>query len=175
MKKIILSLILLMTPFLSTVFSQNNLSPVYVKKIGLSEFSRLIIRGDITVMLIEDDTEDTARIEGSEKFIEKVIILQAHKELVVRTKSFKDLKKSGIVYIPVHSLQSVEINADAKVISYNTLHSPELNILINGNCTVDLVLKGKLNIREAEGYDFTYNRVYENKKTPFVQNKNLHY
>ena len=92
------------------------------------------------------------------------MIIQAGKELTVRSKSFKDQKKKGIIYIPVRLLQNIEISAAAKVISYNILQSPVLNILINGDCVIDLMLKGRLNIREAEGYNFTYHRIYEKNK-----------
>jgi hypothetical protein len=158
---------------ITPVFSQENSSETFVKKIAVENFNRLIIRSDITIMLIEDSSEDSVRIEGSKKFIEKVMIIQAGKELTVRSKSFKDLKRKGIIYIPVRFLQNMEINAAAKVISYNILQSPVLNILINGDCVIDLMLKGRLNIREAEGYDFTYHRIYETKQSSFVQNKNL--
>jgi hypothetical protein len=174
MKKKIVSFILLTTVFLSPVFSQENSPAVFIKKIAVPDFNRLIIRSDITIMLIENANEDSVRIEGTQKFIDKIMIIEAGNELIVRAKSFKDLKKKGIVYIPVNSLKSIEINAAASVVSYNILQSPVLNILINGSCTVDIILKGKLNIRESEGYDFTYRRVYENKTT-LVQNKNLNY
>ena len=172
-KKILLfiPLAIMMTP----VFSQENLSKMFVKKIAVENFNRLIIKSNITVMLIEDPSEDSVRIEGSKKFIEKVMIIQAGKELTVRSKSFKDQKKKGIIYIPVRLLQNMEINAAAKVISYNILQSPVLNILINGDCVIDLMLKGRLNIREAEGYNFTYHRIFEKKQSSFVQTKNLNH
>ena len=156
-------------------FSQENSPETFVKKTAIESFSRLIIRSNITIMLIEVPSEDSIRIEGSKKFIEKVMIIQAGKELTVRSKSFTDQKKKGIVYIPVRLLQNMEISAAAKVISYNTLQSPVLNILINGDCIIDLMLKGRLNIREAEGYDFTYHRVYEKKQSSLAQNKNLNH
>jgi hypothetical protein len=165
MKKKILSFVLSMTIFVGPLVSQENSSPASIKKIAVTAFSKLIIRSDITIMLIEDAAGDSVRIEGSQEFIDKIMILQADKELVVRTRSFKDMKEKGIVYIPVNSLENIEINADAKVVSYNTLHAAVLNILINGDCTVDIALKGKLNIRDSEEYDFTYRRVYENRKT----------
>ena len=154
-----------MTVFVWPLVAQEDSSTAPIKKIAVADFNKLIIRSDITIMLIESAPEDSVRIEGSQEFIDKIMILQADKELIVRTRSFKDVKEKGIVYIPVNSLENIEIHADANVISYNTLHSPVLNILINGDCTVDIVLKGKLNIRESEEYDFTYRRVYENKKT----------
>ena len=159
-----------------SAFSQENSSETtFVKKTAVENFNRLIIKSNITVILIEVPSEDSVRIEGSKKFIEKVIIIQAGKELTVRSKSFKDLKRKGIIFIPVRLLQNIEINAAAKVISYNILQSPVLNILINGDCVIDLRLKGRLNIREAEGYNFTYHRVYEKKQSSLVQNKNLNH
>jgi len=174
MKKKIFLFILLIT-ITGSVFSQDNLSKTLVKKIPVESFNRLLIRSNITIILIEDPSEDSIRIEGSKKFIEKVMIIQAGKELTVRSKSFKDQKKKGIIYIPVRLLQNMEISADAKVTSYNVLQSPVLNILINGDCIIDLMLKGRLNIREAEGYNFTYHRVYEKKQSSLVQNKNLNH
>ena len=169
MKKKIFLFILLIT-ITGSVFSQENLAKTFVKKIAVESFNRLIIKSNITVMLIEVPSEDSVRIEGSKKFIEKVMVIQAGKELTVRSKSFKDQKKKGVIYIPVRFLQNMEISAAAKVISYNILQSPVLNILINGDCVIDLMLKGRLNIREAEGYNFTYHRIYEKKQSSLVQN-----
>ena len=158
-------LFILLAIMLTSVFSQENSSETFVKKTAVENFNRLIIKSNITVMLIETSSEDSIRIEGSKKFIEKVMIIQAGKELTVRSKSFKDQKKKGIIYIPVRLLQNMEISASAKVISYNILQSPVLNILINGDCVIDLMLNGRLNIREAEGYNFTYHRIFEKNKT----------
>jgi hypothetical protein len=168
-------LFILLIAIAESVFSQENSPETIVKKIPVESFNGLIIKGNITVMLIEDSLEDSVRIEGNKKFIEKVIIIQAGKELIVRSKSFKDLKRKGIICIPVRLLQNIEINAAAKVISYNILQSPVLNILINGDCVIDLMLKGRLNIREAEGYSFTYHRIYEKKQSSLVQTKNLNH
>lgn len=172
MKKKIFLFILLIT-ITGSLFSQDNSSKTLIRKIPVESFNRLVIRSNITVVLTEDPSEDSVRIEGSKKFIEKVMIIQAGKELIVRSKSFKDQKKKGIIYIPVRLLQNIEISAAAKVISYNILQSPVLNVLINGDCVIDLMLRGRLNIREAEGYNFTYHRIYEKKQSSLVQNKNL--
>jgi len=172
MKKKIFLFILLIT-ITGSLFSQDNSSKTLIRKIPVESFNRLVIRSNITVVLTEDPSEDSVRIEGSKKFIEKVMIIQAGKELIVRSKSFKDQKKKGIIYIPVRLLQNIEISAAAKVISYTILQSPVLNVLINGDCVIDLMLRGRLNIREAEGYNFTYHRIYEKKQSSLVQNKNL--
>ena len=174
MKKKIFLFILLIT-ITGSLFSQDNSSKTLIRKIPVESFNRLVIRSNITVVLTEDPSEDSVRIEGSKKFIEKVMIIQAGKELIVRSKSFKDQKKKGIIYIPVRLLQNIEISAAAKVISYTILQSPVLNVLINGDCVIYLMLRGRLNIREAEGYSFTYHRIYEKKQSSLVQNKNLNH
>jgi hypothetical protein len=76
MKKTIFLFILLIT-ITGSVFSQDNSSKTLVKKIPVESFNRLLIRSNITIMLIEDPSEDSIRIEGGKKFIEKVMIIQA--------------------------------------------------------------------------------------------------
>lgn len=159
----------------TSVFSQANSTGTLVKKISVKNFNRLIIRSNINVMLTDVPSEDSIRIEGSKKFIEKVRIIQAGRELTVRSKSLTDLARKGIIYIPVGLLQNIEIHAAAKPISFDILLSPLLDILMNSGSTIDLLLKGRLKIREAEGYDFTDDRLYEKKPFSLVQNKNLKY
>jgi hypothetical protein len=91
-------LFILLAIMITSLFSQKSSSETFVKKAAVENFNRLIIKSNITVMLIEDPSEDSIRIEGSKKFIEKVLIIQAGKELTVRSKSFKDQKKKGIIY-----------------------------------------------------------------------------
>jgi len=174
MKKKIFLFILLIT-ITGSLFSQDNSSKTLIRKIPVESFNRLVIRSNITVVLTEDPSEDSVRIEGSKKFNEKVMGIQGGKRRRVRAKTFKDQKKKGIIYIPVRLLQNIEISAAAKVISYTILQSPVLNVLINGDCVIDLMLRGRLNIREAEGYNFTYHRIYEKKQSSLVQNKNLNH
>ena len=136
------------------------------KKITLTPFSKLIVKSNLRVVLVESDKIDTARIEGSKKFLETVMIIQAGEELIVRAKSFKDLKKEGTIYLPVHKLQYLEVNADAKVISYTVIHSLQLNVLINGDCILSLAVNGKLNITKAEGFEYVFHRVNYQSNTP---------
>jgi len=136
------------------------------KKIALSPYSRIIVKSNLRVVLIENEKFDSARIEGSKKFLETVMILQSGEDLIIRAKSFKDLKKEGTIYVPVHDLRSLEVNSDAKVISYNAINSPQLNVLINGDCIVSLVVNGKLNINKAEGFEYVFHRVNYQSNTP---------
>jgi hypothetical protein len=107
-------LFILLITITGSVFSQGNSSTTLVKKIPVESFNRLLIRSNITIILIEDPSEDSIRIEGSKKFIEKVMIIQAGKELTVRSKSFKDQKKKGIIYIPVRLLQNIGNKCSSK-------------------------------------------------------------
>ena len=158
----LLLLILLPALSLSVAFGQQNSTWKVSKKVSIDGFSSLVVRNSVTVMLIEDEGSDSVRIDGDERFIEDVKVFQIGKTLIVSGKDYNGLKKKGTIYIPVRSLTDLQVNSSAKIISYNTLQSPVLNLLINGTCTVDIVLNGKLNIRETEGYDFTYQRVFRN-------------
>ena len=158
-------IVLIVCLFLSALF-QHVTGQVNEKKTGLTPFSRLIVKSNLRVVLIEDEKMDTARVEGTKKFLETVMIIQAGKDLIVRAKSFKDLKKEGTVYIPVHNLKDIEVYSNAKIISFTTINSPELNVLINGSCIVSIVLNGKLNILEADGFNASFRRVYHQSNTP---------
>jgi hypothetical protein len=136
------------------------------KKIALSPFSRIIVKSNLRIVLVENDKIDSARIEGSKKFLETVMILQSGEELIIRAKSFKDLKKEGTIYVPVHNLQYLEVNSDAKIISYTTINSPQLYVLINGDCILSIVLNGKLSIHKADGFEYAFHRVNYQSNTP---------
>ena len=142
----------LMLLLFSTAFSQE--PQLAVKKIRLNAFSKININSDITVILIEDENENSARIEGSSHFVKKVALEQNGDEVKIKANGFKNINEKGAIYIPVRSLRQIEINADAKLISPLTLHIPRLDILVNGNCVVNVATNGQLNIRETEGFSF---------------------
>ena len=165
MKKRTVFFIAVATLLSSMLFGQKGASPKMTKKLAIDQFTSLVVRNEVTIMLIEDSNSDSVRIDGDNGFLESVKVFQIGKTLIVTGKDHRRLKKKGIIYIPVRNLQNMQVNAAAKIISYNTLQSPVLNLLINGSCTVDIVLNGRLNIRESDGYDFTYTRVPNNTNT----------
>lgn len=166
MKNKIAVLAILITCLPFSALCQNVKGQVNEEKIRLDPFNRLVVKSKLKVVLVESDKPDTVRIEGSKKFLESIMILQSGEDLIVRSKSFKDQKKDGTVYIPVHNLRYLEINSDAKIISYTAIRSPELNVLVNADCVVSLVLKGKLNIQATEGYKSAFRRVNHQSNTP---------
>lgn len=159
MKKTIAPVTLTLFLFLN-VLGQKILSQQITKRVAVDNFSSLVIRNDVTVVLIEEIARDSVRIEGDGRFLEKVKVFQLGKTLIVSGRDQK--RRRGIIYIPVHNLQNIQVSAAARIVSSNTLQSPVLNLLINGTCTVDIVLNGRLNIRESDEYDFTYTRVFNN-------------
>jgi predicted component of viral defense system (DUF524 family) len=173
-KKILFPLVLLLG-IVHHVFPQDSLLQSLSKKAGAQSFQKLIVKCDAKIVLYENYIEDTVRIEGSDRLLENIFVLQNRDELIINAKTNKDLKKEGAIYIPVSQLQYIEVHADAKIISYSMIHTPELNILVNGDCIISLVLKGKLNIRQAEGYNWSFRRVTENANTPLYINKDHNY
>lgn len=166
MKNKIVLLIIMLGSFLLPVISQQAPGQMNEKEVAITPFTRLIVKSNLRVVLVENGKPDSVRIEGSKKFIETVLVLQSEDQLIIRSKSFKDLKKEGTIYIPVHDLQYLEVNADAKIVSYTSIRSPELKILINSDCVLSLVLDGKFNISNSDGFEYRFRRVHYNSNTP---------
>jgi len=175
MKRKFSLLAILLASFFYGAFSQTSSGSLVEKNIGLSSFDHLIVKSNIRVVLFESEGIDSARIEGTKDFTGKIIIVQSGSSLVIRANSFKDLRKEGTVYIPVRLLRSIEVYDDAKIISYSIITSPQLDLLIEGSCTVSIILKGKLNIVRGEGYDYSFRRVAENSNTPAYQQSIFNY
>ena len=169
MKRRFKLIVALITVFTFYGRSQVNYTPFDEKAIAIDSFNHLVIKSNLRVVLIESERTDSARIEGIKDFADKVLIVRSGNRLIVRANSFKDLKKEGTIYIPVKSLRSIEVHDDAKVISYSIIRSPQLDLLIEGNCTVSIILKGKLNILKGEDYNYSFKRIYENSNTPTYQ------
>ena len=161
--------ILLITVFVVSASSQSD-HPIFKEKnIAVDSFTRLIIKSKLRIVLVESDQLDSIRIEGANDFADKVFVTQFGTKLIVRATSFKDLKRDGTIYIPVRSLQSIEVLNDAKILSFSIINSPMLDLLIQGDCTVSIILKGKLNIVKGEDYTYSFRRITENSNTPTYQ------
>lgn len=152
-----------------SVYSQTDLPLFREKNIAIDSFSQLIVKSKLRIVLVESNELDSVRIEGYNDYLEKVSISQSANKLIVRSNSFRDLRKQGTIYIPLRSLRSIEVLDDAKIISYSVINSPALDLLIQGDCTVSLKLKGKLNIIKGEDYTFNFRRIIENANTPTYQ------
>ena len=166
-KKMSIVVVLMITLF-STAFSQKP-QPDVVKKIRLDAFSKINIKEGLTVILIEDENEDSVRIEGTAQFVKKIVLRQNGNELEIIANSFKNLKKEGAIYIPVRSFIQIEINADANLVSASTLKLQMLDILVNGDCTVNLATNGKVNISETEGFSFVHLQRQTGNKASFIK------
>jgi hypothetical protein len=169
MKRDFVMLILLITLSVVRGNSQTD-HPIFSEKnLPVDSFTKLIVKSKLRIVLVESDQLDSIRIEGNNDFADKVFVVQSGKKLFVRSASFKDLKKEGTIYIPVRSLQSIEVLDDAKIISFSIINSPSLDLLIQGDCTVSIILKGKLNIVKGEDYTYSFRRITENSNTPTYQ------
>ena len=160
---------LLVTLSVARVNSQTDLTIFREKNIAVDSFTKLIVKSKLRIVLVESDQLDSIRIEGNNNFVDKVFVAQSRDKLLVRSIGFKDLKKEGTIYIPVRSLQSIEVLDDAKIISFSIINSPILDLLIQGDCTVSIILKGKLNIIKGEDYTYSFRRITKNSNTPTYQ------
>ena len=144
--------------------------PFYKERIvGVDSFTQLIVKSKLRIVLVESNELDSVRIEGSNDYADRVVITQSGNKLIIRTNSFRDLRKQGTVFIPVRSLRSIEVLDDARIISYSIINTPTLDLLIQGDCTVSIMLKGKLNIIKGEDHNYQFRRITENSNTPTYQ------
>jgi len=139
------------------------------KNIYVDSFNSLVVKSKLRVVLVESDQLDSIRIEGNNDYTDKVMVTRSGNKLIIRANSFKDLKREGTIYIPVKSLRSINVFDDAKIISYTILNSPTLDVLIQADCTVSIILKGKLNIMRGDDYTYSFRRITENSNTPTYQ------
>jgi Putative auto-transporter adhesin, head GIN domain len=168
-KKFILLFLLL---FVFTVgLSQNKTNRLYEKNILLQPFNKITVNSKVTVLLIESANTDTAWIYGSKQLTGNIMLKQKNDELIITTKTARNLQKKGALHIPVNSLKQLNINAAAAVMSSDTLKSYVLNIQVNSKCYIDIAMKGKLNIHESEESRFTYQRKISTVETEFIKPK----
>lgn len=164
-RKFILFLLLIIISFISAR-AQSDRPLFNEKNIYVDSFNILIVKSKLRVVLIDSDQLDSIRIEGNNDYTDKIVVTRSGNKLIIRATSFKDLKKEGTVYIPVRSLRSIEVLDDAKIISFTILNSPILDVLIQADCTVSIIVKGKLNIMKGDDYTYSFRRITENSNKP---------
>lgn len=100
-----------------------------------SPIHTLIVNADVTVVLVHNDQMSVETI-GSDKFLEQLRIEQRSDTLLINATRKKDMKDGGVIFIPANKLAHIRINSAAHVKSFNTLQLTNLEVVINGDCSV---------------------------------------
>ncbi len=59
-----------------------------------------------------------------------------------------------MIYVSASNLDYIRINHDASVESLHTLHTPRIDVVVNGECNVAIVTTGEVNLIETDAYTY---------------------
>jgi Putative auto-transporter adhesin, head GIN domain len=143
-----------------------------VAEISLTSFQRLVVNADINVVLLQNDTLKKAFIEGNEKLISGIKIFIAKGVMTISSEKDMSYKGRLQVTVAVNNLSQLEVNSDAFIASVNPLKSSKLSVVINGDCTVQLVSARKISFTGIGGHNVEYVQTEKkvNRTVEYYQN-----
>ena len=131
-------------------------SPYAISELAVSSFQKIVVNAHIDVVLVQNDTLKKAYIEGDENLVPEVSITVSNGVMTIASRRQVSYRGKVQVTIAVKELATLEINADAGVVSFSPLHSRKIMVDINGVCDLHLKSNGKIFVKAAEGYDIKY-------------------
>jgi hypothetical protein len=150
MKKRILPILLLIVTISATAVAATKKDPrqPVTKEIKIKQpFQKLLVNGNVDVILFEDSSSSITVIGGSDKEIKAVEIKELNGVLTIDCR--KSTGKRIQVVVPVHGLSAIEAGGASRVSAVTTLQSPELTLLINNDCEIGVRSTGKINVVEG--------------------------
>jgi len=117
-------------------------------------FNKLVVEADIDVVLTEESSTKVV-IEGE---ISSAAAAKISVENGVMTISSKKSWRNQrtVVYLPVRNLRTIVINGDANISSSNTLHTMRMQLMVNGNCEVNLRVRGTVEVSYSDDFLIHY-------------------
>jgi hypothetical protein len=159
--------------FLSFMFLMNSVwasGNLITQKPVSSFFTTLVINADVTIILINNKTEEPV-ISGNQKLKEVVIMENRNDTLFINSSRRRNLKNAGVIYISSSYLRCIRINSEADVRSLTPLHAPHLDVVINGNCQFNISTLGKLNLRASESYTIDHSTEIRHYPSSLIMDK----
>ncbi len=148
-----LLLIMLFIAFMLQAGAQTTTDLNSNKKIIFKEkVSKLSVNDGITVVLIDDETDEVFA-EGK-AFAVAAIRVENDKENFTISSRYPIKREDAVVYVSAHFLKKIEINGSSLVGSYQPLQNKILELLINGNCELKIKTFGKIVTSSSEDYQF---------------------
>jgi hypothetical protein len=118
-------------------------------------FTKIIVDGDADLVLIEEGSM-TATIEDEAADVNSTRITIQNGVLKVQVT--RNRNKRPVIKLPVHHLQTLEVNGDGDIRSVSSLKSENLNVLINGACKIALRVMGNVSVDVSDGFEYEYIR-----------------
>ncbi|RYG42831.1 MAG: hypothetical protein EOO01_22355 [Chitinophagaceae bacterium] len=115
----------------------------------------LVVNADVTIVLVNENRQP-ANLVGDSLFMEQVSVSQRGASLVVNASKKKDFRKRGVIYIPAGNIEHIVINNCSRISSATILQIPKLKLFVNGECEVDILVNGKVELSGNDSYEIEY-------------------
>lgn len=116
-----------------------------------ANITTLIVDASVTVMLV--DNENTwAQIAGRKPHADQITLRKNGDTLVIGSAKRRTMKHSVTVYVPASHLRNIHVNSEASIRSLYALRIPRLDVIVNGECDVNITNIGELNLVETTNY-----------------------
>jgi hypothetical protein len=116
--------------------------------INPTSFSKLVVEGNVDVVLFEDDATLNIRTFGNNNDMKATSITEKNGVLTIRNS--KSSGEKVLIYVPVKNLAVIEASGNAKVSSAVPLQSGEITLVAKGDCKFNILCMGTIAV-EQEG------------------------
>lgn len=151
MKKLILATLVLMISVFATATAadKKDTDCSTSKTISVKHnFSKLVIDGNVDVVLYEDSKDSEIRTFGDHLSIAATTIEEKNGVLTIHNKHSHGEKI--LVYVPVSHLEVIEAAGNSKVTSASILASEQLTLVVKGDCKFNIQSAGSIDVVEGE-------------------------
>jgi Putative auto-transporter adhesin, head GIN domain len=147
-KTIIATLVLVISAFATaTAGTIGETASSSSKKITMyNSFSKLVVEGNVDVVLYEDETSTDIRTFGLNSDMAATTITQENGVLTIKNKKGKGEKV--LVYVPVKDLIVIEASGNSKVSSATPLNSELITLVAKGECKFNILSTGVIEVVE---------------------------
>lgn len=147
-KQILATLVLVISAFATaTASGKGETDCSSSKKITVNKttgFSKLVVDGNVDVVLFEDNAESEIRTFGNNADLASTSISQKNGVLTIKNNNANGPKV--LVYVPVSHLAIIEANGNSKVSSASPLQSKQLTLVVKGDCKFNIQATGDIDI-----------------------------
>ena len=154
MKKTLLLTMLFVTGIIQSSFSAGPEKPSQIDNSNTA-ITSIVINADVAIVLV-NDTGRQVNMIGDSFFMKLVTFKQKGNSLVITAIRKRDFRSKGIIYIPAGSLEHIKINNVANIRSSDIQQSPNLKISVNGECQINILINGKVELIGNDLYDIDY-------------------
>ena len=146
---LILGFLFTIVSIVASAKTSNNETPITEGQ----QIKTLIINANVSIVLVANSKSSLEVIGGN--YIKKHISFKQNGDtLVIGSTRNKNLKNSGVIYVPASFLQNILINSESQIRTLYSLQIPKLDVVINGVCDFAISNIGEVNLIETDKYTY---------------------